>query len=65
MDNMTIEELKEHKMNAIAILEEESEYKTAKATEEAFDLLIAYYEEFDEISDTIDKYYIPSQKSTT
>lgn len=37
---MTIEELKEHKMNAVAILEEESEYETAKATEMAFDLLI-------------------------
>lgn len=37
---MTIEELKEHKMNAIAILNEESEYETAKATEKAFDLLI-------------------------
>lgn len=37
---MTIEELKEHKMNAVAILNEESEYETAKATEKAFDLLI-------------------------
>lgn len=37
---MTIEELKEHKMNAVVILKEEMEYETAKATEEAFDLLI-------------------------
>ena len=38
--NTRIEELKEHKMYAIAILREESEYDTAKFTEEAFDLLI-------------------------
>lgn len=37
---MTIEELKEHKMNAIVILNEESEYETAKITEKAFNLLI-------------------------
>ena len=41
---MTIEELREHKMNAIAILREEMEYDTAKAPEKAFDALIALEE---------------------
>lgn len=54
-----IEDLKEYKRNAIEVLRKNSQYATAKATEEAFDLLIAYYEEFNEISDTIDRYYIP------
>ena len=44
---MTVEELKEHKMYAIAILNEEMEYETAKATEEAFDFLI-WFEEMKE-----------------
>lgn len=39
---MTIEDLKEYKRNAIEILEKNSQYATAKATEEAFDLLIWY-----------------------
>ena len=36
-----LEELREHKTNAIAILEEESEYDTAKAVEMAFNALFA------------------------
>jgi hypothetical protein len=36
-----LEELREHKMNAIAILEEESEYDSAKAVETAFNALFA------------------------
>lgn len=38
--NMTIEDIKEYKRNAIEILENNSQYATAKATKEAFDLLI-------------------------
>ena len=37
---MTIEDIKEYKRNAIEILRKNSQYATAKATEEAFDLLI-------------------------
>lgn len=37
---MTIEDIKEYKKNAIEILKKNSQYATAKATEEAFDLLI-------------------------
>lgn len=40
MDNMTIKDIEEFKRNAIDILRENSQYATAKATEEAFDLLI-------------------------
>lgn len=40
MSNMTIEDIKEYKRNAIEILEKNSQYATAKAAEEAFDLLI-------------------------
>lgn len=40
MDNMTIEDIEEYKKNAIEILRKNSQYATAKATEEAFDLLI-------------------------
>ena len=38
--NMTIENIKEFKRNAIEILRKNSQYATAKATETAFDLLI-------------------------
>ena len=40
MDNMTIEDIEEFKRNAIDILRKNTQYATAKATEEAFDLLI-------------------------
>ena len=33
MDNMTIEDMKEYKRNAIDILRKNSQYATAKATE--------------------------------
>ena len=38
--NMTVEDIQEYKRNAIEILRKNSQYATAKATEEAFDLLI-------------------------
>ena len=38
---MTIDDIREYKENAIVILEEESQYATAKAVEMAFDALIA------------------------
>lgn len=38
--NMTIEDIKEYKRNAIEILRKNSQYATAKATEEAFNTLI-------------------------
>ena len=39
---MTIEDIKKYKRNAISILQRNSQYATAKATEEAFEALIAY-----------------------
>lgn len=44
MDNMTIEDMKEFKRNAIEILRRNSQYATAKATEKAFDTLIWFEE---------------------
>lgn len=38
--NMTIEDIKECKRNAIDILKKNSQYATAKVTEKAFDTLI-------------------------
>lgn len=40
MTNMTIEDIKEYKKNAVEILRKNSQYATAKVTEEAFNLLI-------------------------
>lgn len=40
MTNMTIEDIEEYKKNAIEILRKNSQYATAKATEEAFDTFI-------------------------
>ena len=37
---MTIEDIKEYKRNAVDILRKNSQYATAKATEEAFDILL-------------------------
>lgn len=37
---MTIEDIREYKKNAIEILKTNSQYETAKATEEAFNVLI-------------------------
>lgn len=42
--DMTIEDIREYKKNAIEILKKNSQYATAKATEEAFDLLILFEE---------------------
>ena len=47
MNNMTIEDIKEYKKNAIEILEKNSQYATAKATEKAFDTLIWFEETMD------------------
>lgn len=40
MANMTIEDIKEYKKNAVEILRKNSQYATAKATEDAFSALI-------------------------
>ena len=47
MDNMTIEDIEEYKRNAIEILRKNSQYATAKVTEEAFDLLIWFEKTID------------------
>lgn len=49
--NMTIEDIKEYKMNAIEILKKNSQYATAKATEEAFDTLIWLIEATDKFNE--------------
>ena len=38
--NMTPEDIQEYKNNAVKILRQNSQYATAKATEEAFDILL-------------------------
>lgn len=48
---MTIEDIKEYKKNAIEVLRKNSQYATAKATEEAFDLLIWFEETIEKISE--------------
>ena len=53
---MTIEDIKEYKRNAIEILEKNSKYATARATEKAFNLLIwqeEIKEKFKEMRDCI------------
>ena len=40
--SMTIEDIKEYKRNAVEILKKNDQYATAKATEQAFDLLLWY-----------------------
>lgn len=42
--NMTIEDAKEYKRNAVNILRNNTQYATAKATAKAFDVLIAVME---------------------
>lgn len=42
--DMSIEDMKEYKRNAIDILKQNDQYAAAKAVEEAFDLLIGYKE---------------------
>lgn len=37
---MTIDDIKEYKRNAVKMLRENSQYATAKATEQAFDALL-------------------------
>lgn len=41
---MTIDDAKEYKRNAIEVLRNNTQYATAKATEKAFDVLIAVME---------------------
>ena len=41
---MTIEDVKEYKRNALEVLRNNTQYATAKATEKAFDVLIAILE---------------------
>lgn len=41
---MTIEDIKEYKKNAVEVLRQNSQYATAKATEDAFDVLIWFEE---------------------
>lgn len=57
MDNMTIEDMKEYKRNAIDILRKNSQYATAKATEKVFDTLI-WFEETIEKFNSIPYSYI-------
>lgn len=40
--NITVEDAKVYKENAVHILKDNTQYATAKATEKAFDLLIAF-----------------------
>ena len=47
MDDMTIKDIKEYKRNAVDILRKNSQYATAKVTEEAFDLLIWFEKTID------------------
>ena len=46
----TIEDAEEYKRNAVDILRKNTQYATAKATEEAFDVLMAYCRLVDEYS---------------
>lgn len=50
MVNMTIEDIKEFKRNAIEVLEKNTQYATAKATEKAFDTLIWFEETIEKIN---------------
>lgn len=50
MINMAIEDIKEYKRNAIEILEKNSQYATARATEKAFDTLIWFEETMEKIN---------------
>ena len=51
--NMTIEDIKEYKRNAIEILKKNSQYATAKATEEAFDTLLWFTEAVDKFNKAV------------
>ena len=42
--NMTIEDAKEYKRNAVKVLRDNTQYATAKATEKAFNVLIGVIE---------------------
>lgn len=48
--NMTIEDIEEYKRNAIEILKNNSQYATAKATEQAFDTLIWFEKTIEKIN---------------
>ncbi len=62
MTNMTIEDIEEYKRNAIDVLRKNSQYATAKATEEAFDLLI-WFKKTSDIIKSIPSYHeVPLQE---
>lgn len=52
--NIMIEDIKEFKKNAVKILKKNSQYATAKATEEAFDTLIWLKETIEKFNNTIE-----------
>lgn len=56
MTNMTIEDIKEYKRNAIEVLRNNSQYATAKATEKAFDTLI-WFEKALEVFNSTPSYH--------
>lgn len=56
MTNMTIEDIKEYKRNAIEVLRNNSQYATAKATEKAFDTLI-WFEKALEVFNSTSSYH--------
>lgn len=51
--NMTIEGIKECKRNAIDILKKNSQYATAKVTEQAFDTLIWFTEVAEKFNEVV------------
>ena len=57
--NMTTEDIEEYKKNAIEILEKNCQYATAKATEEAFDVLIWLKETVETFNNIPYSYEIP------
>lgn len=67
MNNMTIKDIEEYKRNAIEILRENSQYATAKVTEEAFDLLIEQKKTIDiwnKILETAPLFYLQHKPSS-
>lgn len=59
MNNMTIEDIEEYKKNAIEILEKNSQYATARATEKAFDTLIWFEKTMDAFNSIPYSYEVP------
>lgn len=59
MTNMTIEDIEEYKKNAIEILRRNSQYATAKATEQAFDTLIWFEKALEVFNSTPSYHEVP------